>query len=73
MKNIPVENHPNLTRESSSKAVINNDKTGFNSYIAAREKMNSDKERIDTLETKVDDLKGDLNEIKKMLRSISNG
>jgi hypothetical protein len=42
----------------------------YQSYIANREKLQSDKERIDNLEGKVDSLQGDISDIKNLLLRI---
>ena len=66
----PVENHDHLYRDNTTNAIINTNMNEYQSYIANREKLQSDKERIDNLEGKVDSLQGDISDIKNLLLRI---
>ena len=66
----PVENHNHLYREVGTNAIINNNSNEFQSYIANRRKLQSDRERIENLEGKVDSLQGDITDIKNLLLRI---
>lgn len=67
MSKIPVKDHRNLYRDGSSTAIVNTDTVGYQAYVANREKLLTDKQRIDNLETKVEEIKGDLSDIKNLL------
>ena len=67
MKKVPVKDHRNLYRDGSSKAIVNTDTVGYQAYMANREKLLTDKQRIDQLETKVEEIKTDLTDIKNLL------
>ena len=67
MSKIPVKDHRNLYRDGSSTAIVNTDNVGYQAYVANREKLLTDKQRIDNLETKVEEIKGDLTDIKNLL------
>ena len=67
MSKIPVKDHRNLYRDGSSTAIVNTDSVGYQAYIANREKLLTDKQRIDNLETTVEEIKGDLTDIKNLL------
>jgi hypothetical protein len=67
MSKIPVKDHRNLYRDGSSTAIVNTDSVGYQAYVANREKLLTDKQRIDNLETKVEEIKGDLTDIKNLL------
>ena len=69
-KYIPVENNKGLYRDSATRAIINTNKKDYQLYMANREKMLSDKQRIDELEVKVDSLKDDISDIKNLLLKI---
>ena len=67
MSKIPVKDHRNLYRDGSSTAIVNTDTVGYQAYVANREKLLTDKQRIDNLETKVEEIRGDLTDIKNLL------
>ena len=67
MKKVPVKDHRNLYRDGSSTAIVNTDKVGYQAYMANREKLLTDKQRIDQLETKVEEIKTELTDIKNLL------
>ena len=70
MSLIPVENHPELFRDSATGAIVNKSKSDFERYSNTRNKMLSKEERINHLEQKVDNLSSDIGDIKSMLQSF---
>ena len=64
---IPVKDHKDLYREDSSKSIINTNKNDYETYVRNRNRMNSERERIENLEEKVDSLQGDISDIKNLL------
>ena len=72
-KYLRVEGKTDLVRDTDTNAIINVDKTGYQAYITNRDKLLSDKERIEKLETQVSDIKGDLDEIKDLLLKALKG
>ena len=71
MGRLKVEGKDGLYRDSSSRAIINTNQTDYQNYMNARNRLKSEKERVDQLEEKVDGIKGDLDEIKSLLRSLT--
>lgn len=67
MSKIPVKDHRNLYRDGSSTAIVNTDSVGYQAYVANREKLLTDKQRIDNLEITVEEIKSDLTDIKNLL------
>ena len=65
---IPIDGKDGYFRDTHSKAIINKNANDFNTYMTNRKKLTSDKERIDTIETELDGIKGDLSDIKVMLQ-----
>ena len=69
---IPVKDSPRIFRDSITNAIINRNNNDYNTYIQNRQRMKSKNERINDLEKKVDDLSGDIGDIKSMLQSFIN-
>ena len=67
---IPVKDYKSLYRDDNSKAIINTNSNDYQSYIRNRNRMNSERERIENLEEKVNSLQGDISDIKNLLLKI---
>ena len=52
-----VKDHDGLYKDSSTGAVINKDNNGYQQYMENRNKMLSDKERLDSLDNDIHDIK----------------
>ena len=72
MKKI-VEGHPHLTRDENTNAIINSNLNEYDKYLSLRAKKKQGSERIDNMENDLKSLKDDINEIKSLLRALSNG
>ena len=68
-----VDGHNNLVRENDSNAIVNTDLSEYNNYLSLRSKRKQKSERIDNMENDLKSLKDDINEIKSLLRALSNG
>ena len=73
MKHTNVEGHADLVRDNSTGAILNNDTSQYNQYLSLRAKRKQGTNRIDNMENDLKDLKDDINEIKNLLRALSNG
>ena len=73
MKHINVEGHNDLVRENNSNAILNKNYSEYDNYIQSRAKRKHGSERIDNMENDLKNLKDDINEIKTLLRALSNG
>ena len=73
MKHLNVEGHADLVRDNSTGAILNNDSSQYNQYLTLRAKRQQGTNRIDNMENDLKDLKDDINEIKNLLRALSNG
>ena len=60
---IPVEGHPNLYRDSKTNAIINTDKTAYNSYLKSLSNKEKEKKEIE-------EMKNELSEIKTLLYQL---
>ena len=73
MKHLNVKGHADLVRDNSTGAILNNDKSQYDQYLTLRAKRQQKTERIDNMEDDLKSLKDDINEIKNLLRALSNG
>ena len=73
MKHSHVEGHTDLIRDNSTGAILNNDTSQYNQYLSLRAKRKQGTDRIDNMEDDLKSLKDDINEIKTLLRTLSNG
>ena len=73
MKHTNVEGHADLIRDNSTGAILNKDTSQYNQYLTLRAKRQQGTDRIDNMEDDLKSLKDDINEIKSLLRALSNG
>ena len=73
MKHSHVEGHTDLIRDNSTGAILNNDTSQYNQYLSLRAKRKQGTDRIDNMEDDLKSLKDDINEIKTLLKALSNG
>ena len=67
---IPVKGKDGWYRDPESKAVVNCNKTEYDDYMAAYNKRKQKDAKFEALQTDVDAVKLDLNEIKSLLKQI---
>ena len=63
---IPLKDNHALYRDEHSNAIVSTDMTAYKNYINARDHKKGERAELD-------ELKGEIKEIKEMLRSIVNG
>ena len=63
---IPVEGHNNLFRDRNTGAIINDDSSGYVQYKKMKQRRQTEREELDIL-------KKDIEEIKSLLKEITNG
>ena len=68
-----VEGHEHLVRDENTNAILNTNSSEYNQYLSLRAKRKQGSERIDNMENDLKSLKDDINEIKTLLRALSNG
>ena len=68
-----IEGHPNLIKDENSNAILNTNNSEYENYIQSRAKRKQGTNRIDNMENDLKSLKDDINEIKNLLRALSNG
>jgi hypothetical protein len=67
---IPVKGKDGWYRDPDSNAVVNCNKTEYDDYMAAYNKRKQKDAKFEALQTDVDAVKLDLNEIKSLLKQI---
>lgn len=70
---IPVEGHANLARDPKTGAIINTNQTQYEKYIATRNKLRSDEEKLNNTIEQVEEMKKDIDEIKDLLLKLVSG
>jgi hypothetical protein len=68
-----VEGHDHLIRDENTNAILNTNSSEYNQYISIRAKRRQGTDRIDNMEDDLKSLKDDINEIKTLLKALSNG
>lgn len=63
---IPVKGHSNLFRDKNTGAIVNNDTSAYANYIRMKEQKQKEKNELDMI-------KSDIEEIKSLLRELTNG
>ena len=72
MDEVRVKGHSDLIRDPLTNAIINTNKNAHEEYISRRQQKQKESNKMETLESEVASLKDDLNEIKSLLRRLSN-
>ena len=67
---VPVKGKDGWDRDPESNAVVNCNKTEYDDYMAAYNKRKQKDAKFEALQTDVDAVKLDLNEIKSLLKQI---
>lgn len=67
-----VEGHPHLIRDLKSNAIINTDDIALNKYTLIKKRKELEKNKIDSIESELKDLRSSIDEIKELLREIKN-
>ena len=68
-----VKGHNDLIRDENSNAIVNTNSAEYDNYIRRRAQRKQGTDRIDNMEDDLKSLKDDINEIKTLLRALSNG
>ena len=76
MKNfefVKVKDHKDLVRDPVSNGIVNTSKSEYDEYIARRDAATKSKENEVTMKEDLDNLKGEINEIKSLLKELVRG
>ena len=70
---VKVKDQPSLMRDPSSNAILNDNQSGYDEYIARRDAAERSKKSETSMKEDLDNLKGEINEIKSLLKELVNG
>ena len=70
MIEIKVEGHPDLVRDSSNKAIVNKNINEYETYMSINKRRESEKNRMNNIESDLSSLKGEIDEIKNLLKQL---
>ena len=73
MKKLKVEGHNNLLRDSETGAIINNDKSGFSSYMMNKNIKDEESIRIQNVERDLANIHSEISELKLLIKEALNG
>ena len=73
MNHTNIQGHSDLVRDNSTGAILSNNSSQYNNYLKRRAQRQQGEDRIDTMENDLKSLKDDINEIKTLLKALSNG
>mgnify|MGYP001437642804 FL=1 len=73
MKYTNVKGHTDFLRDNNTGAIVNNNSSEYSNYLQRRAKRQEGQDRIDNMENDLKSLKDDINEIKTLLKALSNG
>ena len=73
MNLIPVEGENSLYRDKNTNAIVNTNQSEYAMYLSRRKVQQSEKDRINNIESEMNSIKNDLGEIKTLLKNLSKG
>ena len=65
-----VKGHSDLARDPKTNAIINTNTLEYDKYVSRRNVSVENNERVDEIEQNLSDLKGEINEIKSLLKEL---
>ena len=73
MEKLKVEGHNNLLRDRETGAIINNDKSGFSSYMMNKNIKDEESIRIQNVERDIANIHSEISELKLLIKEALNG
>jgi TolA-binding protein len=73
MEKYTVEGHSDLARDPQNGSIVNVNNTEYEQYLARREVKNEKNQKVQNLEEELASMKGDIDEIKSLLKEFLNG
>ena len=80
MSYIQVKDHANLARDPNTNQIVNTSDFEYNQYVVRRDSRKREREKqvttegdLNVMKTDLDNLKGEISEIKSLLKELVNG
>ena len=73
MEHYNIEGHADLARDTRTNAIVNVNALDYRHYTIGRNAKKSRNERVDSMEQDLANLKGEIGEIKSLLKELVNG
>ena len=73
MDNYKIDGNKDLARDPETNAIVNVNSLDYERYIAMRNAKNQKNKVVDNIEEDLNDLRGEINEIKSLLKELVNG
>ena len=73
MESYNIEGHKDLARDPYTGTIVNVNSLDYQHYIASRNAKNLKNERVESMEEDLANLKGEIGEIKSLLKELVNG
>ena len=73
MKLQKVKDQITLSRNIDSNSIVNTDTKEFNKYMMRNQVRDKSNDKLDVMENDLSRLKGEINEIKNLLKELVNG
>ena len=68
-----LEGHKDLARDPETNAILNVNSMEYQQYLSRREVKSEKNQKVHTMEEEVANIKGEINEIKSLLKELLNG
>ena len=68
-----VKDQITLSRNIDSNSIVNTDTKEFNKYMMRKQVRDKSNDKLDVMENDLSRLKGEINEIKNLLKELVNG
>ena len=73
MEHYNIEGHKDLARDPHTGTIVNVNSLDYQHYVASRNSKNLKNERVESMEQDLANLKGEIGEIKSLLKELVNG
>ena len=68
-----MEGHKDLARDPETNAIVNVNTLEYTQYLSRRDVKTEKNQKVQTIEDQVANMKGELDEIKSLLKELING